>query len=806
MYAQIALPLPVRRLFTYQIPSDLMGKIKSGQKVLVPLEKRHATGFVVEIVPRTKIKGVKKIIDVLDPEPCFSEKMLELTRHVSQYYFCSWGEALKAALPPELQTESSIWIKKSEYNEKEIENLSPRQNEILKLLVKKPQIKLNTLRKKIYHKEIWADLSHLKKQKAIEFLFQPPLSRKVSGQEKIVKLKDPLPGEDELNNIKNKAPKQWQFFQILKENKGELSLKDFKENFKSPIPTLKELEKKEIVQIIQKKKAKDGKKPFYSVPGSANNLNSEESKISSQIKKALQKQNHQVFLLQGGTYRDRLKIYVDMIKEVLQKQREVCILVPEISLIKRFEIYLRSYFGDDIACFHSRLPAYERYENWMKTKDGELSIVLGTRLAVFAPSKSLDLIIVEQEHDTSHKQEDLNPRYHARDVAIKRGEMENAIIILGSATPSLESFYQAREGKYVLCRLKENEKPKAKVEIVDMHQEKKEDPPQPISRKLSHLIEEKLSNKEKVALFLNRRGFSKVVKCQDCGFVYRCPNCNISLTFHQADLSLKCHFCNYKTRVGATCPECNGHSFSYAGTGTERIYQKIKEKFPRASILRMDLDTAKGMDIYQMISEGSKNLDFDLLLGTRMIVREWDLPRVSLVGVISADFSLDFPDFRSREKTFQILTQVLRMARENGEVLIQTHYPEDWSLKLAAQENFPRFYDQEIDNRKELNYPPFSHLIMILFSGGDKKTLSKFSQRFAARLKNKLDSIKNTEILGPAPAPLFRIRGKHRYQLLLKTQKPDEAVELMDAVSQMKSLKKSSSVRITINVDPMEMM
>ena len=806
MYAQIALPLPVRRLFTYQIPTDLMGKIKLGQNVLVPLEKRFAFGFVVEIISLTKIKGLKEIIDVLDPKPLFSEKILELTRHISRYYFCSWGEALKATLPPELQTESSIWIKKSEYDEEKTDNLSPRQKEILKLLEKKPQIKLNTLRKKIHHKEIWAELSHLKEQKAIEFLFQPPLSRKLSELEKIIKLKETLPNEDELKRIKHKAPRQWQFFQTLKENKGELSLKNFKEIFKSPIPTLKELEKKEIIQIIQKKKQRDEVKVSGSLYDSDQSLNSIELKISSQIKKALQNKTHQVFLLHGGACRDRLKIYVDIIKEVLRSQREACILVPEISLIKPFEIYLRSYFGNNVACFHSRLPASERYDNWMKIKAGVLSIVLGTRLAVFAPLKNLDLIIVEQEHDPSHKQEDLNPRYHARDVAIKRGEMENSIVILGSTTPSLESFYQAREGKYVLCQLKENEKPKAKVEIVDMHQEKKEGNPGPISRKLTRLMEEKLSKKEKVALFLNRRGFSKVVKCQDCGFVYRCPNCNISLTFHQVDLSLKCHFCNYKTRAGATCPECNGHSFSYAGAGTESINQKIKEKFPKASILRMDLDTAKGSNIYQMLSEGNKYVDFDLFLGTQMIAREWDLPGISLVGVISADFSLDFPDFRSREKTFQILTQVFRMAKVNGEVLIQTYYPEDWSIKLAAQKNYLRFYEQEIDNRKELNYPPFSHLIMILFWGGDKKTVIKFSQRFAARLKNKLDSKKNTEILGPAPAPLFRIRGKHRYQLLLKTQKPDEAIQLIDTVSQMKSLKKSSSVRITINVDPVEMM
>ncbi|MGB2697472.1 MAG: primosomal protein N', partial [Candidatus Zixiibacteriota bacterium] len=494
------------------------------------------------------------------------------------------------------------------------------------------------------------------------------------------------------------------------------------------------------------------------------------------------------------------------IKEALKNQKQVCVLIPEILLINRFKTDLRSYFGDNVACFHSRLLSFERYENWRKVKEGKLSIALGTRSAVFAPLKNLGLIIVDEEHDPSYKQEDLNPRYHARDVAIKRGETEGGVIILGSATPSLESFYNAREGKYVLCRLKEMEKPNTQLEIVNMHQERKEGNFSPFSRKLSHLMEEKLSKKEKVALFLNRRGFSKVVKCQDCGFVYRCPNCNISLTFHQIDLYLRCHFCNFKTRAGATCPQCQGHNFSYAGVGTERINQEIKTKFPWASIIRMDLDAVSSKDTYQRISEGYKKEDFDLILGTQMITREWDLPEVGLVGVISADFSLDFPDFRSREKTFQLLTQVFKMAREKGEILIQTSHPEDWSIKLASQGDFLRFYELEIKNREELNYPPFSHLILILFSGIDKKMVIGFSRRFASKLKKKSESDKNMEILGPAPAPLFRIRGKHRYQILLKTQKPEEAVELIDAVSQMKSLKKSSSVRITINVDPMEMM
>jgi len=443
-----------------------------------------------------------------------------------------------------------------------------------------------------------------------------------------------------------------------------------------------------------------------------------------------------------------------------------------------------------------------------KIKDGELSMVVGTRSAIFSPLNELGLIIVDEEHHSSYKQEDLNPRYHARDVAIKRAEMEKAVVILGSATPALESFYYARKGKYVLCPLEEKakKKPHISVEIVDMHQERREGNFSPFSKRLADLIEDKLSRKEKIVLFLNRRGFSRVVRCQDCGFVHRCPNCNISLTFHQTDFSLRCHFCNFRTKASATCPDCRGHSFSYRGIGTQRINQEIRRKFPSASILRMDFDTASGKGSYDMISNSFKKKDFDLLLGTQMVVKKRDFPEVSLVGVISADFFLDFPDFRSKERTYQLLAQVLGMAKEKGEVVIQSYHPDEWSINLASQQDFPGFYDLELANRKELNYPPFSNLILIRFSGEDKKNVSRLSTRFALKLKKRLESEENVDILGPAPAPLSIIRGRHRYQILIKTTKVDETLESVGWISQMKSLKKSPSVRITINVDPVEMM
>jgi primosomal protein N' (replication factor Y) len=808
MYAQIALPIPVQTLFIYEIPPNLEGKIGLGHAVLVPLEKRLLSGFVVKLIPEAKIEGVKRIIGLLDPEPLFSEKMLRLTEYMSRYYCCFWGESLKAALPTELQAETCLGVKKKEFDQKEVEGLTQRQMEILNLLNKNPQLKIASIRRKLGHQEIYSDLCDLERKQILEFYSEPGMPGAGLRYEKFVRIKEFPLQEDQLEVLKTKAPRQWECVQALLKNQGELSLNELKKVFRSPTPVVKQLEKKGFAEILLKEKTEDAGQPVGASAQSEEELGSEELRALLQIRKAIEEKKHQVFLLYDSDRSRRIRIYTEAIKEVLKNQRQACILVPEIFLITQLTSDLKSCFGDNIAPFHSRLSSSRRFHTWKKVKAGELPVVVGTRSAIFSPLNHLGLIIVDEEHDSSYKQEDSDPRYHARDIAVKRAEMEKGVVILGSATPSLESFHNAWKGKYVLCRLEEKTKKKTltRVEIVDMHQERKESNFSPFSRRLSHLMEDRLSKKEKIVLFLNRRGFSRVVKCQDCGHVYLCPNCNISLTFHQTDYSLRCHFCNFRTRAGTTCPKCGGHSFSYAGMGTERIDQEIINRFPSASVLRMDLDTASGGRSHQRIIDSLKNKDFDLLLGTRMITKEWGFPDVSLVGIISADFSLDFPDFRAKERTFQVLNQVISIAKENGEVVIQTYHPQDWSIKLATQGDFQRFFELEIAEREELSYPPFSHLILIRFSGKNKKQVSELSRRFALRLKRKLESKKEVDILGPAPAPLSKIRGRHRDQILIKTKKVDETVESVRSTSQMKSLKKGSSVRITINVDPVEMM
>ena len=806
MYARVALPIPVQTLFIYRIPSNLEAKIGLGHGVLVPLEKRLVFGFVVQLVPETEVRGVREIITLLDPEPLFSAKMLSLTEYLSRYYSCSWGESLKAALPAELQAESFLEVKKEEFDPKKVEDLTRKQKDILNLLDKRPRLKIASIKRKLGSKELHSDLLDLKTKELIQFSYQPPMGG--NGYEMFASIKSFPLDQKMLERLKARSPRQWECLQALLRNPDGLSLNQLKKISRSATRTTKELEKKGLIQLLQKERREDRVEPFGAPAQSEQELSPQELSILLQIRKAIKEKKHETFCLYAPDRSTRIRIYTEALREVLKEQRQGCVLIPEIFLASPLVSHFTSYLGKDIASFHSGLSSTQRFNTWKKVKAGELPVVVGTRSAVFSPTANPGLIILDEEHDASYKQEDSDPRYHARDVAVKRGELENAVVILGSATPSLESFHNARKGKYVLCRLDERagKKTLKTVEIVDMYKERKEGNFSPLSRRLSHLIEKSLSGKEKIVLFLNRRGFSRAVRCRDCGFVYRCPDCNIALTFHQTDFSLRCHFCNFKTRAGRACPQCQGHSFTYAGMGTERIDQEIKNSFPKASVFRMDLDTASSKKSYQKILDTLKTTDFDLLLGTRMIAKEWVFPHADLVGVVSADFSLNLPDFRAKERTFQILNQVFGITREEGEVIIQTYHPQDWSIKLASQGDFQRFYELEIAERKELNYPPFANLILIRFSGKNKKDVSGLSQRFALRLKRKMQSRKDLEILGPAPAPLSKIRGRHRYQMLIKTEKVDETVESIRSVGGMKSLKKSSSVRITVNVDPVEMM
>jgi len=826
-----------------------------GFRVLVPLRKRIVTGFVVGLSATSSVSNVKEIIDLLDPYPLFSGEMLELTKWVSDYYLCSWGEALRVALPSELMLKSEMWVRrrvkgqgsrgkgqgsgvkgqgargKGQGAGADLESgvcspvsakkLSPRQKRILEILADGKERKFSWLARTLRAKGLYAELYDLNKKGEIEIderLGKPGVGIQY---EKIVKLKNFDNSVENLEllrsailALKKKSLAQAKCLELLLENQGELSWKKLTSQHKVSASSLKGLEKRGLVEFISVEKIREGDWALDLLEKQPTSLNKGQKEILEKIKATLGKGAYSPFLIHGITGSGKTQIYIEAIREVLKDGKQALILVPEISLTPQIISRFKANFGEKVGCLHSRLSAGERFDTWRRVRNGELPIVVGARSAVFAPFQNLGLIVVDEEHDPSYKQDDPAPRYNARDVATVRAKLNEAVVIMGSATPSLESYYNAQNGKYTLCQLKERvEKQKLpQVKVVDFTQERKEGNRNFLSSSLRVLLQDRMDKGEQALLFLNRRGFSTFVKCQDCGYIEKCPRCDITLTFHRTDFSLRCHYCNYHKSAPDLCPKCQGHRFTYKGAGTQKIEEEIKKDFPKALMERMDLDTTLKKGAHKRLLSDFGKKKFGILVGTQMITKGLDFPDVTLVGVISADLGLDLPDFRSKERTFQLLAQVAGRAgrgKREGEVVVQTYYPEEWTIKLAASHDFEEFYKKELEQRRELGYPPFNHLILVVFSGRNLKAVTAYAQNFSSILERKVKSRKqkSVEILGPAPAPLSKIKNQHRWQLLIKTKNITSASSLIRKIlEEKKNAKKKEAVRITVNVDPMDML
>ena len=841
MFAQVALALPLSEPFVYRIPSHLEGRMDLGFRVLVPLRRRIVTGFVVGLTATASVSKVKEIIDLLDPYPLFSGEMLELTKWVSDYYLCSWGEALRTALPSELMLKSEMWVRrrvegqgsrvKGQGSRADLESgicslesakkLSPRQKRILEILADGKERKFSWLARTLKAKGLYAELYDLSKKGEIEIderLGKPGVGIQY---EKIVKLKNFDNSVEDLEllrsailALKKKSVAQAKCLELLLGNQGELSWKKLTSQHKVSASSLKGLEKKGLIEFVLLEKIRESDWALDLPETQPVSLNKGQKEILERIKAALGKDAYSPFLIHGITGSGKTQIYIEAIREVLESGKQALVLVPEISLTPQIISRFKANFGDRVGCLHSRLSAGERFDTWRRVRGGELPIVVGARSAVFSPFQNLGLIVVDEEHVPSYKQDDPAPRYNARDVATVRAKLNDAVVILGSATPSLESYHNAQKEKYTLCQLKERvEKQKLpRVKIVDLTQERKEGNRNLLSSSLAALLSDRMDKGEQVLLFLNRRGFSTFVKCQDCGHIEKCPRCDITLTFHRTDFSLRCHYCNYHKNAPDLCPKCQGHRFTYKGAGTQKIEEELKKNFPKALMERMDLDTTVKKGAHRRLLSDFGKKKFGILVGTQMITKGLDFPDVTLVGVISADLGLDLPDFRSKERTFQLLAQVAGRAgrgKREGEVVVQTYYPEEWTIKLAALHDFEEFYKRELEQRRELGYPPFNHLILVVFSGRSLRGVSNCAQTFSATLKRRIKSgrQKSVEILGPAPAPLSKIKNLHRWQMLIKTKNIISASSLIRKIlEEEKNAKKRKAVRITVNVDPMDML
>ena len=818
-YAQIVLPFGADKEFTYSVPPSLRGTVKVGSRVLVPLGRRTTTGIVVDLVGRSSVSQVKDILDLLDPEPLFDANMVALTRWISEYYLCSWGDAFKAALPAELRRKGKKLIRLREpYAEalaRKLRRSSPLQAEIVKTLVCRGEISDTALARRVGREGLFAALHQLQSAGHLQVRMEMAKPRVGVRTEKATRLLiSPEEVRTAAEGLQKRAPKQAAGLEALLQMGGVARAADLSRERGVSGEILGRLRDKGLVEVFKRERLREAYVDLPLGSESAHRLNADQQIALDRVNRAVARGKFQVILLHGVTGSGKTEVYIQAIWRTLEGGQRAIVLVPEISLTPQTVSRFRARFGQKVTVFHSGLSAGERYDAWRRMRAGHYQIVVGARSAVFAPLKDVGLIVVDEEHVDSYKQSQAQPRYHARDVAIMRGKLSGAVVILGSATPSLESYHNVQRKKFTYCSLPNriDDLPLPTVDIVDMRQEKKDDNWGIFSRILREKIAGRLEEKEQIILFLNRRGFSTCIKCQECGFVMTCPHCNVTLTYHAQDLTVKCHYCGFRKPAPNICPSCGGQHIKFRGTGTQRVEQEVKELFPQARVLRMDQDTTSRKGSHRRILEQFRQGKADILLGTQMIAKGLDFPRVSLVGVVSADGGLNLPDFRAAERTFQLITQVAGRAGRStpgGEVLVQTHSPEETAISLSRNHDYEAFVDQELPSREELGYPPFGKLLLLLIQSTEEIRASSATEKLAEMLRREVrrSGVRDVQILGPAPAPLSKIRGQHRWQILLKGQRSTSLHRMVKAIMRRGSRWPPwPGVRVRVVVDPVEML
>ena len=807
MFVRVAVPIPSVQTFTYAVPEMFISAIAVGKRVLVPFGKRQVTGFIVELLDEVVCnQRVREILDLPDPEPLFNTEDLIFYEWISRYYLHPLGKVLGEILPGGIAIQSERWLCRSDGAATPDHRLSGRQKEILEHLTDCPKgIPLSRLRGALGKSDLYGDLHFLEAAGLViseERLNRPAVRPK---KEKWVALCPALPTGLSL------TAKQSALVRFLRE-RGEMPVIDLHDFFKNPLAALRTLENKGILRVFDKEVSR-GPAPAPTIGKNENgiSLNDAQTMVLDEVRKCIASGRFSPCLLYGVTGSGKTEVYLRAIAEVLGGGGGAIYLVPEIALTAQLLSRIGSRFPkQEIAVLHSGISQSARYDQWKRIRRGEVRVVVGARSALFAPAPNLRLIVVDEEHDPSYKQDD-RLRYNARDLALVRGRFAETTVILGSATPAIQSYFHAVEGRYRVLTLpaRIDDRPLPRVEVVDLRSERDERGLTPLlSRTLIEAIRKTLADGRQTLLFLNRRGFHTYLFCPDCGHVFSCPNCDISLTHHASEAVLKCHHCDFTVKIASRCPSCKGSRVRSYGAGTERVEEEVKKLFPTARIARMDSDTTPRPGDSDRILRGLDRGEIDILIGTQMITKGHDFPAITLVGVVAADASLNIPDFRAAERTFQILTQVSgRGGRgdQPGRVVIQTFTPDHYSIRRAQEHDYAGFFADELPLRRQLAYPPFSRLIGLQFSSLKKEEGKRAVAEFGARARELALTMTGgkTEVIGPAESPLARIRGRYRWQLLLKG-KESRSLHLLS----QKLLEGAGhdGLEIQIDVDPVNFM
>ena len=769
-YAHCALPLPLNQLFTYRVPADLTGYAEPGRRAVVPLGKRLVTGFIIETgdSPGELSAGrIKDIHDIIDDQPVFDTQMLDLARWVADYYLASLGDVLKTAMPFAASCKSRTLIRPNPDFD-DMDSLSPRQRNLLDLLEPGHPLTPRTLQKRL-GQTVGNLLKALEQKGAITRERELHTSTANIKTERYVQLTGNI-----LEPPGKRAKEQLRCFTVLSNHPEGIALGELLERYsisRGVVNALVEHGHARYIEIEVTRRSKllDQESVIADHP-----LTEDQRNAVALIMAEATSSSPKPILLHGVTGSGKTRVYIEMVREVLAHDKSAIILVPEISLTPQTTRFFTSVFPGRVTVIHSAMSTGERYDAWRQIREGRCDVVIGPRSAVFAPARNPGIIIVDEEHDTSYKQTDRPPLYNARDVAVMRGHISNIPVVLGSATPSIESWYNASLEKYRLATLSEriDSRPLPEVVRVDMRKEWQAGNNSLISLRLRTAIEETVARGEKCIILINRRGFSTQIQCKDCNTVIQCPTCDSALTWHASKGLAICHICGHKQLILEHCPECGSSEITHKGMGTQRIEQQLSQIVDENAIVRMDADTTSSHDAHLRLLEEFRSGHGSVLLGTQMVAKGLDIAEVTLVGIISTDMSLYIPDFRSRERTFQLITQVAGRAGRGeapGKVIVQTLNPDNETITAACKHDYHRFIAREISEREELDFPPFSRLVLLELKAKQISALETYGEWLASYLMENAPA--DTDILGPIPAPIARVRGIYRYHILIKTRK-----------------------------------
>lgn len=791
-YVEVLIDLPKNArdtVLTYHLPLLLEGQVELGCRVLVKMGPRRVQGLVInhDAKPRG---NTQPVIKVLDESPVISEKSFALAQWMAEYYCCSLNTAIKAMIPRRLSkmTGRSVigMVTLAELNDTEEINPDSRIFQFMAELQEQGEISYQRALRILSNEEL-----EVMQNQGLIFMsgsYSGYRERKSNGNYAVAEFEPGWEGEE----LKRRAPRQAEAMELIMASGGTVEREWLDKRI--PASSLRALLQKGYIVLENSKRTIN---PVW------HTLNSDQVEVIRKLETALDKGEMFEFLLYGVTGSGKTEVYIHMVQSVLRRGKSAMVLIPEIALTRHLvEIFSERF--SDLAVIHSRMTPVERYEEWKRIRSGEVKLVLGTRSAVFAPLSDLGIIIIDEEQEHSYKQQE-QPRYHAREVARQLAVNNSALLLLGSATPSFESFNRAREKRTVLLRMPERVGPAVlpRVFVADMRRSKGGI----ISNLLKEKIERLLERGEQAILFQNRRGFTPLTLCLDCGHIPGCPHCSVALTYHR-DRELEiCHYCNYHTKVLTACPHCGSSRLQQLGTGTQKVEAEVGDLFPHARIARLDLDSSQKKDAQPKILSGMKNGDIDILIGTQMVARGLDFPGVSLVGILDADNMLNLPDFRASERCFQLIVQAAgRAGRRNnpGEVVIQTYNPEHHVIQKARRQDYEGFFNEEIRQRRILGYPPFTHILRIVITAEKEEPVRRMADKIYLEI-NELGDAKEDEfiILGPAPCPLYYIKNHFRYQLIIKC----DNILLLSSIGKALLIRGSRpGIKLQVEIDPLTSM